>query len=236
MKKMMIILCTMATLMALAGCDMPWQRERALSPEEIEMAAQFDDITASDWFYRYVVAGVRFGIIEGTSDDNLYFEPERNVTQGEFIAMLGRLHEYGHGVIGVPEEGGDDYERYIEWALDAGIVHRYNYWILMPDELITREQAAVIVWRYIDEFELQDYFAHDIDVYEPMDFGDCCRMSYWAQGPIFWLRDLLVVSGRGGAFDPHDTVTQADAMQILIRVCSAVYDLRHPLFPIRRSN
>jgi len=235
MRKMMILLCTMATLMTLVACDMPWQRERALSPEEIEMAAQFDDIAATDWFYRYVVAGVRFGIIEGTSDDNPNFEPERNVTQGEFIAMLGRVHEYGHGVIGVLAEGGDDYERYIEWALDAGIVHRYNYWDLALHELITREQAAVIVWRYTRGFELRDYFWHDTYMVDAT-FDDFHEMSHWAQGPIESLRyDLLVRGSRGWYFEPHNTVTKADAMQLLTRVCSAIYDLEHPLHPRPRN-
>ena len=225
----MVLLCTAVALVAFAGCDS--QEQTALSPEEL--ALQFEDVTQYDWFYRYVVAGLRFGLIEGASEDNPNFEPERYVTQGEFIAMLGRLHEYGHGVIGVPVEGGD-YERHVVWALEIGIVHRYEYWDLAPDELITREQAAVIVWKYIHEFQLRGYFAYNGLVHDET-FSDFSEASFWARWLIEDLRYFPLVFGRAGPFEPHVTVTTADTVQLLVRVCVAVYDHVHPLRPKPRS-
>jgi len=217
-----LLLLTIATIVACMGSD---DVEKLPEPPAIE----FEDVSPEDWFYRYVAAGVRFGIITAENGESLYFEPDRYVTQGEFITMLGRLHEYGHGAIGTPDEGGDCDERYLEWVLENEIVHSYRYWDLIPSEYITREQKAVIVYRYIDVFDLHDNFLHVYDVIMAL-FSDTSQMSHWARMPIERLRLRLMVFGRyRHYFMPHDSVAHAESLQILIRIGSAVYDSVHPL-------
>ena len=189
---------------------------------------EMEDVTPYDWFYRYVVAGLRFGIITGVSGDTFRFVPDRYVTRGEFITMLGRLHEYGHGAIGVPGDG-PFYQRYLEWAVEMGIVHGNQYGDLMPYALINREQKAVIVYRYIDVFDLWDYFFHEYGFFG-ISFQDYWEISEWAQRPVLRLRYQLLVTRREvRVFGPRDYISRAEALQILIRVCSALYDLVHPL-------
>ena len=202
----------------------PWATDVDVEASTLEM----DDVSPDDWFYRYVVDGLRFGLITNESDEGFRFEPDRYVNLGEFITMLGRLHEYGHGTIGTPADG-PFYERYLAWAVEMGIICSNEYWDVMPCTLITREIKAVIVYRYINVFDLHDYFRHIYPVTE-MVFGDYQEMSYWAQTPVERLRSSLMVFSRyWDYFEPHDFVTHAEALQILIRVCSAVYDLVHPL-------
>ena len=189
---------------------------------------EMEDVSPEDWFYRYVVDGLRFEIITGVSGDTFRFVPDRNVTRAEFITMLGRLHEYGHGTIGTPGEGAF-YERYLEWAVELGIIHGNRHGDLMPRSLITREQKAVVVYRYIDAFDLWDYFRHGY-LMRALLFSDFMEISHWAQGPVYRLKSSLIVRSRiDGYYDPHHTVSRAEALQILIRVGSAVYDLVHPL-------
>jgi len=187
-----------------------------------------EDVSPDDWFYRYVKAGLRFGLITADEINNQRFEPDSVVTQGEFITMLGRLHEYGHGTIGTPDDG-PVYERYVEWALERGIIHRYRYWELMPRAPITREQKAVIVHRYIEAYDFWDYLLHD-QMLTMAYFWDADEMSYWAQGPVERLRlRLLVFGGYRQYFKPHIPANRAVAIAILSGVGSAVYDLVHPL-------
>jgi len=84
-------------------------------------ARNIEDVSPDDWFYRYVIAGLRFGIIVNESGGRFRLEPDEDVTLGEFVTMLGRLHEYGHGTIGTPADG-QDYERYFEWAMEMGFI------------------------------------------------------------------------------------------------------------------
>jgi len=189
---------------------------------------EMNDVSPRDWFYRYVVAGLRFGVIRNENYEYMYFEPDRDVTVGEFISMLGRLHEYGHGVISMPNNG-EFCERYLEWALEIGIVHEYKHWDLMPGDVITREQKAMIVWQYIELFDLLYYLQHEYPVTMTL-FWDYSEMSYWAQGPIEVLRTCLLMHGRYmGYFKPHDSVNRAEALRIIIRIGSAIYDFIHPL-------
>ena len=218
----LLILTLMMILMA--ACT----EDKELNSDAETLIAQIEDVSPSDWFYRYVVAGFRYGLITADEIENLRFEPERDVTQGEFITMLGRLHEYGHGAIGMPDDG-PVYERYVEWALERGIIHRYRYWELMPRAPITREQKAVIVHRYIEAYDFWDYLLHD-QMLTMAYFWDADEMSYWAQGPVERLRlRLLVFGGYRQYFKPHIPANRAVAIAILSGVGSAVYDLVHPL-------
>jgi len=213
-----------AVLLVLVFLLLPMEVLAVVETPAIEM----EDVSPDDWFYRYIVDGLRFGLITGVSGDTFRFVPDRNVTRGEFITMLGRLHEYRYRTIGMPGDG-PFYQRYLEWAVEMGIVHGNQHGDLMPRALVNREQMAVIVYRYIDVFGLWEYFRHEYTMigHTQHDFYD---ISTWARGPVLRLHsNLLISNSHGRFFEPHDTVSRAEALQILIRVSSAVYDLVHPM-------
>jgi len=111
------------------------------------------DVSVDDWFYPHVIHGIRYGLIHGVSKGSFLFEPNRTVTRAEFITMLGRLHEYGNETIGTPDEG-LFYERYLNWAVEMRIIHGNENGDLMPYTYLNREQMAVIIYRYIELFDL----------------------------------------------------------------------------------
>ena len=184
------------------------------------LAVEMEDVSPDDWFYRDVRSGLRLGIIKGTSEDSFRFEPNRSVTRAEFITMLGRLHEYGNETIGIPGEG-EWYERYLNWAVEMGIIHGNATGDLMPYAFITREQMVVIVHRYLIVFGLWEYIR--IEGYMTMGtFLDHSLASYWAQSSIesFRLRRLVRVPP-GFSFQhfrPLDNATRAEALALLIAI------------------
>jgi len=216
-------------LLILTFLLLPIQTLATGMPTQDTTAIEMADVSPDDWFYRYVIDGLRFGIITGVGGDTFRFVPDRNVTRGEFITMLGRLHEYGHGPIGTPGSGGPFYQRYLEWAVEMGIVHGNQHGDLMPRVLVNREQMAVIVYRYIEVFGLWEYFVHGYFMVDAT-FDDHSEMSHWARSYVERLRyRLLVFSRNGWLFEPHSHITRAEALQILIRVASGTYDLVHPM-------
>ena len=216
---LLVLSLVLMPMVALTAC----RGSRNLTIDDIE------DVSPDDWFYRYVVAGIRFGIIRGERGGSLRFEPDENITLGEFITMLGRLHEYGQETIRTPI-GVPDYERYYEWAKERGIMLDHPDWEgLTPCTLINREQKAVVVYRYIDMFELRDYFANDYNI-QMILFRDHNQMSLWSRTPALRLSIMLVMGGRNGRyFRPCHPVSRAETLRILIRIGTAVYDLVHPL-------
>ena len=186
----------------------------------------FEDVSQDDEYYWFVVHAIRFGLIQGTSEDSFIFEPNRIVTRAEFITMLGRLHEYGNEPIGTPGEG-PFYERYLNWAVELGILRGDENGDLMPHSVLNREQKAVIVFRYIEAFDLWEYFRHSyftIDaIFIDRDF------SRWVVG-IEKLRVHLIIFGSGMSFFPQTEVSRGEASEFLVRLGSAIYDRVHP-FP-----
>jgi len=109
------------------------------------------------------------------------------------------------------------------------LVHGNQHGDLLPRALINREQKAVIAYRYIDVFDLWEYFEHEYGIGMAL-FNDNNEMSHWARIPIERLRLRFVASARYRRFFmPQESVSRAEALQILIRVGSAVYDLEHPI-------
>ena len=202
--------------------------EQAQEKEEIEQANEivFEDVSQDDEYYRFVVHAIRFGLIQGTSEDSFIFEPNRIVTRAEFITMLGRLHEYGNEPIGTPGEG-PFYERYLNWAVELGILRGDENGDLMPHSVLNREQKAVIVFRYIEAFDLWEYFRHSyLVIAAPFQDRDFSR---WAFG-IERLRVRLIIFGHALYFSPQAEVSRGEASEFLVRLGSAIYDRVHP-FP-----
>jgi len=220
--KIILAMLILTLWIFLGGCA----AETEISAVNTEDIPLMIDVSPDDWFYRYVMTGLRFGLIEDVDDGR--FEPDRNVTRAEFITMLGRLHEYGNETIGTPGVG-EIYTHYLDWAVETGLIQSNVHGDLMPNAYITREQMAMIVFRYIEAFELRAYFASYWGVGTAL-FSDYHDMSYSARGPIEFLRvRLLVCDTPGSLFRPRDYTTRAEALEILVRICSAVYDLKHPM-------
>ena len=144
--------------------------------------------------------------------------------------MLGRLHEFDNETIGTLGEG-LFYERYLNWAVEMGIIHGDQNGDLMPYAFLTREQMFVIVYRYINAFDLWWYFRYSHG--SPMLTSDMVRgISPWAGYAIIRLYDINLVSSAnppvGGPLRPQDVTARADALRTLIRIGVAIYENIHP--------
>ena len=205
------------------------------------LAVEMEDVSADDWFYPYVMRGLDFGLITGTSNDSFRFEPNRPVTRAEFVTMLGRLHEhrlYWEGnSIDTPADG-TFYGRYLAWAVEYGIIHGNQHGDLMPRALITREQMAVIVYRYIDMFDLRWNLLRPPASDE--DFDDFQDVSNWARTEVW---DVVLGYGlmegvreqSNLVFRPQANSSRTEALTVLVRLgeqlvqlllCSGCGDIR----------
>ena len=195
------------------------------------LAFEMEDISPDDWFYRYVMRGLDFGLITGTSEDSFHFEPNRPVTRAEFVTMLGRLHEYQDGnSIDHPADGAF-YGRYLAWAVEHGIVLGDQHGDLMPRALITREQMAVMVYRYVGAFELQGLFdPPHTHTAVPDDYQD---VSSWARHEVlqmmYWYRLMQGTGSWPGLFNPQANSSRAEALTVLVRLGK---QLVHPTVPL----
>ena len=105
------------------------------------------------------------------------------------------------------------YGEAVRWAASEGIVKGYSDTEFAPDDLITREQIAVIMQRYA---QYKGIVADESD--DLSQFADAGDVSDWALGSMQWAVGTGLISGKDiGSLAPQDNTTRAEAAAILMR-------------------
>ena len=169
----------------------------------------FSDVDADDWFAASAVYVRDNGIMNGTSATT--FDPNGTTSRGQIAAILYRA-------AGSPAvSGGTDfsdvaetayYASAIRWASASGVVTGYDDGTFRPNDPITRQQMAAILWRCAGSPAAES----------GTDYADESAIAAYAVTAVDWARDAGVISGRdGNRFDPSGRATRAQAAVILHR-------------------
>ena len=177
----------------------------------------FVDVKASDWFYGSVLKAYEAGWMSGTSA--VTFAPNASTTRGMIVSVLYRLE-------GSPEAGdstftdvktGAYYAKAVAWAAENGIVGGYGDGTFGPNDEITREQLAAILYRYA---QFKDY-----DVSKKADltaYSDYAQVSAYAKDAVAWANAAGILSGTSATtLSPRDHATRAQVAAILVRFTDA---------------
>ncbi len=180
-----------------------------------ELYNPFTDVTSDYWFYEPVLQAYRDGIMEGVTDTT--FEPLTDITRGMFITVLYRMEDEpetdgGYTFTDVPSDA--YYADAVAWASANGIVKGYSDTEYAPDDVITREQAAAIMFRYATYKGEGPTGAWAIR----LDYSDLAEISDWALESVMFctMKDIMV--GRvSGEFDPKANITRAEGAAVFER-------------------
>ncbi len=174
----------------------------------------FTDVTSGDWFYDAVAYVYDKGMMEGTTDTT--FAPTMNLTRSMIAQVLYNLEERPEapGAAGFPDVAADAwYADAVNWAAARGIVKGYDTGAFGPEDSVTREQLAAILYRYA-QVKGYDTTQGGMAVRE---FSDSASISDWAQTAMSWAVNAQVLSGKGnGVLDPQGTATRAEVAQMLM--------------------
>ena len=169
----------------------------------------FSDVDADDWFAASAVYVRDNGIMNGTSATT--FDPNGTTSRGQITAILYRAagSPAVSDAVDFPDVApGAYYADAAVWAAANGIVTGYGDGTFRPNDPITRQQLAAILWRYAGSP------AAEADA----DFADESAIASYAAAAVDWARDAGVISGRdGNRFDPSGRATRAQAAVILHR-------------------
>ena len=108
----------------------------------------------------------------------------------------------------------------VRWAAAEGIVNGYNAKTFGPNDPTTREQLAVMVYRYAQTLGLGFTGAW----YFPLNYPDAADVSSWADEAMHWVVMNGLMEGRNGQLEPKRNVTQR-GLRVLT---SAFADLLNP--------
>jgi len=153
-------------------------------------------------------------IIKGKAAD--MFDPDGSVTRAEYVTMLANCVD-GITVAGAAKAGFDDimagswYEDYVNWAVAKGIVSGFGDGKFGPNELITREQMAMMTDNFITAMKF------DLDIVnEKSSFSDQEKINNWAVAAVTKMQQFGIINGGSdGVFVPQGTATRAEAATVI---------------------
>ena len=170
----------------------------------------YADVDAGSWYAQAVEYVRDNGLMSGTSDTT--FTPDGAMTRGMLVTTLYRAagspslenENLGYPFADVP--GDAWYADGIYWARLTGVVSGYSDEEFGPNDPVSREQLAAILWRYAGSPAAEG----------GEDFADEGDISAYALQAVDWARSAGIVSGDdSGRFAPQSGATRAEAAAIL---------------------
>lgn len=178
----------------------------------------FSDVEEKDWFYHAVQYVYEKGIMVGTSADT--FSPNTTTTRGMFVTILHRLEgtPYAAGEKFADVPSNQYYANAVAWASKNGIVFGYGNSTFGPNDTITREQMAVILYRYVLYKGYGKETTGDISAYTDAD-----RVSSYAVEAMTWAVGSGMIIGVGSnQLAPRDGATRAQVAELMMRFCDSI--------------
>ena len=177
--------------------------------EIVDNSKDFDDVSPTDWEADAVAFASAHELFGGTSDTT--FSPDQEMSRGMLATVLYRLEGLPDQDTAVLFEDVDSdawYTDGVVWAAENGIVNGYGEGQFRPNDSITREQFAVMLWRYAGSPEAGSD--------QGLAFTDADQASGYAQQALRWAVSNGIISGYpNGQLNPRGTATRAQAAQML---------------------
>ena len=185
----------------------------AAPPLTTTASASFADVMPWHWSAPAVDYVQEKGIMNGVGDNA--FNAYGTVSRGMLATILHREAGAPHSTAGLffeDMEAGTYYIDAVIWCAEMGVVTGVDATHFRPDDPVTREQFALMLWRLAGWPAPQGSGAV---------FTDAASISWWAKDGVDWAVGAGILSGfPDGSFAPQGTANRSQAAQMLMN-----YDL-----------
>ncbi len=173
----------------------------------VNNGASFYDVPDSSWAKNAVDFVTARGIFCGTGGGE--FSPDGSMTRGMLAVTLYNLEDSPDGRFANAFTDLRDnwYAKAVNWGAERGIISGYSNGQYRPDDSITREQLAVILWRYAGSPAATNKQLH---------FADADKASGYALEALRWAEEVGIING--GELMPQEPATRAQAAQMLMNL------------------
>ena len=181
-------------------------------------AVGYNDVSFSDvsgWYEECVDFVAARGIMNGVGADR--FDPDGTMTRAMFVTILHRLGgetgSYTNAFSDVPS--GEWYENAVAWAGETGIAGGVGNGLFNPNAEITREQLAVMLYRYAQHMGYDVSVGEDTNI---LSYSDALTISDYAYSALQWACGAGIMDGDdGGNLYPRSSAARAQAAAMLQR-------------------
>ena len=173
----------------------------------------FEDVREGDWFHDDVRYVYEDGLMRGVSATR--FSPGWDTSRGMIVTILWRLEQEPESGAAMPfadvGAGSACYDA-VRWAASQKIVKGYDAATFGPDNAITRQELAAILYRYTQ------YKGRDVSASDDLA-GFIDRPDPWAEENVRWAVGSGLLEGKGhGVLDPRGRATRAETAAMLTRL------------------
>ncbi|SMP40089.1 S-layer homology domain-containing protein [Anoxynatronum buryatiense] len=183
-------------------------------------AISFTDITPTFAYATTAIEGlVNQGVISGMGDGR--FAPAESLTRAQIATIMVKAlgHEpttYRGGFSDVKES--DWFASHVQAAVDAGIFSGYPDGTFKPDQVISRQELAVVTGKAAVENGVVEQQRMAKFVMEKSDYADKEAVPAWAAHQVAWLEAQGVFQDFiGEDFEPARTVNRAEAATVIFK-------------------
>ena len=181
----------------------------------VSLELPFRDVRPEDWFYDDVRYVYESGLMNGTAEG--LFSPDLFTSRAMIVTVLWRLS--GSPVVNyyMPFADVDQaawYAEAVRWAASCGIVTGYDNGNFGPNDPITREQLAAILYRCAAYRQEDTSIGADTNI---LSFTDAVSVSEYAVPALQWACGAGILQGADGALLPTHPATRAQTAAMLAR-------------------
>lgn len=184
------------------------------TPDDSRTVPVYSDVPRHEWYYQAITYVSVNGIMAGNGGS---FAPNDRLTRGMMAQILYNMEKAADtGAAAFPDvDPSDWFAAAAAWASAQGFMSGYSNGSFGPNDAITREQLAAILYRYARAKGLDVSASAEI-----FGFADGAMASDWAAGAVRWAVGAGILSGKtgiaGSRLDPTGTATRAEVAQILM--------------------
>lgn len=185
---------------------------------EAPTSLPFTDVKSGDWFYEDVAYVYANNLMNGTSATT--FSPKGTTTRGMIVTILYRLENTPAANLSAFADVASNayYAKAVGWASANGIVNGYSDVKFGPNDPITREQMAAILYRYAQ------YKGYDVSQKADLSkYQDQAAVSAYAKNAMAWANAKGLITGvTDTSLSPQGSAIRAQVAAILHRFCETV--------------
>ena len=198
------------------------QIEIEVSFREIESQPEplpFADVEGNTWYTEAVRYVYENGLMAGIGDQT--FAPDATTSRSMIATILWRMAgspvvNYAMNYTDVAQ--GQWCSEAIRWATSEGVVTGYGNGLFGTNDPITREQFAVMLYRFAQEQGYDVSIGEDTNI---LSYTDVADLSEYAISAMQWAVGAGIINGTGdgSTLSPQGQATRAQAAVMLMRFC-----------------
>ena len=181
---------------------------------------KFRDVNAGGWYYSYVKTVYERGIMTGM--DTYTFGPAVSLSRAHFATILYRMQgspSVSYKAVFPDVPNGYFFTSPVLWAYNNKVITGYESGKFGPSEVITREQMALMMYRYAKFCGLNTQNSANLNSYP-----DAGKVSDFSREAMSWAVGTGLIQGDQGTLNPQGSASRAHCATIITRFIEK-YDL-----------